>query len=170
MSTRNTREPEPEDLAAARDPFFKHDGSRFYMSRNDMEAVYDAYHVPDEIEREWLADLTGLKLALLESPGNWWSIPFLLDHRDCRHMREVLQARPLGVLWQKITFVENQLSYVEMCDRLGASVGETRDPIERVLANALGLLKSCRSDRTRKRVNQLVAQADRSRSAPGATG
>ncbi len=162
--TQGTSAVNPKDLSAARDLFFKHDGSRFYMSRNDMEAVYAAYGVPEELERDWLIELTEQKVASLQSPGNWWTIHFLLDHRDCRYAGDVLQARPLGVLWQRIAFVEEQLEYVEMCYRQRSGVGDAGAVIEPVLANARALLTSCRSDRTRTRVNQLVAKAERARS------
>jgi hypothetical protein len=156
---------DPKDLSAARDLFFKHDGSRFYMSRNDMEAVYAAYGVPEELEREWLSELTKQKLASLQSPGNWWTIHFLLDHRDCRHAGDVLRAKPLGVLWQRIAFAEGQLSYVELCTHHGQDVGDASAGIDQVLANARALLRSCRSDRSRGRVNQLVVRAELARSA-----
>jgi hypothetical protein len=157
----------PNDFSAARDLFFKHDGSRFYMSRNDMEAVYAAYGVPEELEREWLSELTKQKLASLQSPGNGWTIHFLLDHRDCRYAGDVLEARPLGVLWQRIAFVEDQLQYIEMCNRHRSNVGDPRAGIEHVLSSARALVSSCRSNRTKTRVAQLVAQAERARSALG---
>ncbi len=159
--------PHPKDFSAPKDLFFKHDGSRFYMSRNDIEAVYAAYGVPEELEREWLMELTQQKLASLQSPGNWWTIHFLLDHRDCRYVGDVLQTRPLGLLWQRIAFVEEQLEYVEMCYRQRPGIDDASAGIEQVLANARALLSSCRSDRTRTRVNQLVAKAERAHSALG---
>jgi hypothetical protein len=170
MSQADEGGPELKDLSAARDLFFSFEGSRFYMSRNDVESVYLSYNVPLEVERRWLSELTDQKLGMLQSPGNWWSINFLLSHRDGRHLSDVLQARPRGVLWQRTAFVEEQLSYVEMCLRLGCSIGEARTGIEQVLANARALLSSCRSDRTRGRVNQLIAKAEQARLVLGAAG
>lgn len=137
------------------------------MSRNDLEATYLAYNVPKELESQWLGELTEQKLDLLQSPGNWWSIFFLLSHQDCRHLRDVLHARPLGVLWQRIAFVEDQLAYVEMCRRCVSDTGDSGAAIDRVLTNARELRSSCRSDRTRRRVDQLVAKAELARSALG---
>jgi len=156
---------DPKDFSAARELFFDHDGSRFNMSRNDLEATYAAYNVPEQLEHQWLSDLTRQKLQLLQSPGNWWSIHFLLSHRDCRHLGDVLEAKPIGVLWQRIAFVEEQLSYVELCTHHGQDVGDSRAGIDQALANARALLRSCRSDRTRGRVNQLVVRAELARSA-----
>lgn len=157
---------QPGAFSIARDLFFQHDGSRFNMSRNDLEATYLAYNVPKELESQWLSELTKQKLALLKSPGNWWSILFLRSHQDCRHLSDVLQARPLGVLWQRTAYVEEQLAYVEMCRRSASGIGDSGAAIDRVLANARALRSSCRSDRTRKRVDQLVAKAELARSAP----
>ena len=159
--------PQPGAFSTARDLFFQHDGSRFNMSRNDLEATYLAYNVPKELESQWLRELTEQKLGLLQSPGNWWSIFFLLSHQDCRHLSLVLKARPLGLLWQRIAFVEEQLEYVEMCRRGASGLGDSGGEIDRVLANARGLRSSCRSDRTRRRVDQLVAKAELARSARG---
>jgi hypothetical protein len=165
MTPAAKRAPEPGRFSAAKELFFNHDGSRFNMSRNDLEATYAAYNVPEQLERQWLSDLTMHKLQLLQSPGNWWSIHFLLSHRDCGHLSDVLQARPIGVLWQRIAFAEEQLSYVEMCTRHGRDVGDANAGIDRALANARALLRSCRSNRTRGRVNQLVVRAELARSA-----
>lgn len=135
------------------------------MSRNDLEATYLAYNVPKELESRWLTELTEEKLALLQSPGNWWSIFFLRSHQDCRHLGDVLQARPLGVLWQRTAFVEEQLAYTEMCTRGASGLDGSGAAIDRVLANARALRSSCRSDRTRRRVEKLVAKAELARSA-----
>lgn len=167
MTQTNKPAPQPGAFSTARDLFFQHDGSRFNMSRNDLEATYLAYNVPKEFESLWLSELTEQKLALLQSPGNWWSIFFLRSHQDCRHLSDVLQARPLGLLWQRIAFVEEQLAYVEMCRRRASGIGDSGAAIDRVLANTRALRSSCRSDRTRRRVDQLVAKAELARSAPG---
>jgi hypothetical protein len=155
--------PRQNDFSVAREMFFRHDGSRFYMSRNDVDSAYLAYGVPKELERKWLGELTEQKLGLLQSPGNWWSIAFLLHHQDGRFLRDVLSARPLGVLWERIAFVEHQLKYVEMCFRIGPDARQPSTGVERVLNNARALLRSCRSDATRARVNQLIAKAERTR-------
>ena len=71
----------------------------------------------------------------------------------------------LGALWQRTAFVEEQLSYIEMCHQLGCSDGEASAGIEHVIANAQTLLGSCRSDRSKGRVNRLIAKATRARLA-----
>jgi len=148
-----------KDFSAAQELFFQHDGSRFYMSRNDVEDVYAAYGVPTELEARWLEELTEQKLGLLQTPGNWRSIHFFVDQRDCRELTAVLHAKPLGVLWQRIAFVEEQLSYVEMCGGEGSDLSASRAGIRQVLANAHDLRRSCRSDRSRSRVDRLIAKA-----------
>jgi hypothetical protein len=167
MSQADEGGPRHNDFSVAKDMFFRHDGSRFYMSRNDVESAYLAYGVPEELERKWLGELTEQKLELLQSPGNWWSIDFLLHHRDGRFLRDALSARPLGVLWERIAFVEDQLKYVEMCFRDGPDARQPSTGVEQVLNNARAVLRSCRSDATRARVNQLIAKAERTRLAAG---
>lgn len=39
------------DFAKAREIFFNYDGSRFYMSRDGVEAEYESFSVPKEVER-----------------------------------------------------------------------------------------------------------------------
>jgi len=154
-----------EEFSAAKELFVSYDGSRFYMSRNNVEVAYQAYNVPQELERAWLAELTEQKVAALQSPGNWRSITFLQSHQDCRHIADVLRARPLGLLWQRIAFVEEQLAYVLMCR--GRTDPRTADPgFEQVLANARALESACRSERTRLRVDRLIAQAEQAHSTP----
>jgi len=157
-----------EDFSAAKELFFKHDGSRFYMSRNDVEDVYTAYAVPAALEGQWLEELTERKLSLLQTSGNWRSIHFFVDHRDCRELTAVLQAKPLGLLWQRINFVEEQLSYVEMCHRQGSDLSALRAGTQQVLANARDLRRSCRSDRSRSRVYRLIAEAELANATFGA--
>ena len=45
------------DLQSARDLFFRYDGSRFYMSRDGVEADYQEAGVPPEVETTWLEEL-----------------------------------------------------------------------------------------------------------------
>jgi hypothetical protein len=154
-----------EDFSAAKELFFSYDGSRFNMSRNDEEDAYKAYNVPQELERGWLAELTEQKLAALQSPGNWWSIQFLQSHQNCRHLADVLRARPLGLLWQRIAFVEEQLAYVLMCRGRASDPSAGNAGVEQVLANARALVSPCRSEITRSRVYRLIAKAELARSA-----
>ncbi|WP_460010528.1 hypothetical protein, partial [Mycobacterium avium] len=53
------------DFAKAREIFFNYDGSRFYMSRDGVEAEYERFSVPKEVENKWLEELTTHKLSML---------------------------------------------------------------------------------------------------------
>ena len=159
------RHGKPRRFLTARELFFEHDGLRGAMAQNGVLADYVAFEVPEELERQWLKDLTAAKVSALKSPGNWWSVHFLVSHRDCSHLTDVLKTKPLGVLWQRIAYVEEQLSYVEMCARRLSHVSDATAAIEQVLTNCLDLRRSCRSDRSKHRVDQLAVKAGQARSA-----
>jgi hypothetical protein len=48
--------------------FSDYDGSRFYTSRDGVDAEYERYGVQADVERAWLEELTAKKLELLASP------------------------------------------------------------------------------------------------------
>ena len=102
----------PEDEARARQLFFDFDGSEFYMSRDGVEDEYRALKVPKDLRRKWMRDLTAKHLAALDQPGNWKTIDFLSHHWDYSHVRELLRARPVGVWWERVAYLENLLDYV----------------------------------------------------------
>ena len=107
----------------ARQLFFAHDGSRFYMSRNGVEDQYARMQVPTSIESGWLEELTALKLKQLSSAGNWRVLNFLIHHSDFRHLDKIESAVPLGQFWEKCAFLEDLLRYLRAC---GSTYESTR--------------------------------------------
>jgi hypothetical protein len=149
-------------MDAAREMFFRYDGSRFYMSRDDCEATYASFEVPESTEREWIEELTALKIAALGAAGNWRVLNFLVNHRLEGHLNEVIAAKPLGKLWERTAFLEFLLSYVEVC-RASAAHETIERGIDVVIAEGNRLLPVCRSDRSRSRVGAVIAAAERKR-------
>jgi hypothetical protein len=103
----------------ARELFFRYDGSRLYMFRDDVEAEYRAFAVSREQEERWLEELTTEKLDRLNQPGNWWVLHFMGNHNDTRHLRRVMAAEPLGDFWQRVSYLELLLEYAERCRQSG---------------------------------------------------
>ena len=77
-------------MDAAKDLFFRYDGSWFYMSRDGVDREYAAYNIPRSTEKLWLKELTTKKLAALGDSGNWRVIHFLIHHADFAHLPEIL--------------------------------------------------------------------------------
>ena len=57
-------------MDAAKDLFFRYDGSLFYMSRDGADREYTQYDIPKSTEKLWLKELTAQKLAALHDSGN----------------------------------------------------------------------------------------------------
>ena len=110
-------------MKKAKGLFFRYDGSRFYMSRDGVEADYLNAEVPPEAEAAWLRELTQDKLRLLSEEGNWWVIRFLNYHADTGHLAEVVQADPKGKLWQRCVFLEEFLGADSRHERQAATGG-----------------------------------------------
>lgn len=147
------------EMNAARELFFQYDGSLFYMSRDGADRVYASYGVPPSTESEWLAELTARKLAALGSDGNWWVLNFLVDHGIDGHLDEALAVKPLGKLWERTAFLEFLLRYVDVC-RETADRQTIDTAIDFVVAEGNKLLRACRSNRTRARVEKAIASAE----------
>jgi len=90
------------------------------MSRDGADREYQSYAVPEDVEREWLRELTARHLAALVKPGNWWTLNFLVHHRDTNHLERVIAAPPLGELWQRTAYLELLLQYIRACQSAGA--------------------------------------------------
>ena len=149
----------PTDLEAAREMFFAHDGSRFYMSRNDLEQRYLDYRVPRPVEAEWLAELTEEKLAALHERGNWRSVNFVLSHSDTRHLDLIAGSQPQGVFWEKCAFLELLLKYVRACrDRYPTQ--QLLDVCNDVSEHAGRLGRRVRADRSVRRVAWIIEKAE----------
>jgi hypothetical protein len=148
----------------ARELFFKYDGSRFYMSRDDVEEEYRSYDVPEQLRKQWLEELTATKLDKLEE-GNWSVVYFLLHHRDTRHLPRILQATPRGSYGQRCAFLEDVLDYVKMCahaEVIGRS--QIREAAQYVLNQARPIEMDVEQDDSRERVARIIASATEMRS------
>lgn len=99
----------------ARNIFFKYDGSRFYMSRDDMEFEYRRFNVPEELEEQWLTALATQKLALLDKSPNGGVIHYFWHHSDVRHLQRFVQTEPLGDFGCRCAYVSDLLSYIKIC-------------------------------------------------------
>jgi hypothetical protein len=102
-------------FARARELYLAHDGSRFYMSRNGVEHEYLSYGVPLEVEEQWRRELVAEKIAKLSQPGNWTTMNYLCHHNDTGYLNEAVTAEPLGEPWQRVSYLELLLEYIERC-------------------------------------------------------
>jgi hypothetical protein len=92
--------------------FFDYDGSTFYMSRNDVETVYKAYHVPIEIENEWKRELTALRLSQYRETGKFAYLGYLLENNHAELLAAILERKPNGTYINKLVVLEMISSYV----------------------------------------------------------
>ena len=156
--------PTERHLDQARKLFFDYDGSGFYMSRDGVDVEYQRYSVSKELEREWLDELTAIKLKKLQDPGNWSVVHFLWHHGDSRQLSLLIQTKPLGAFWERCAFLEELLVYIGMCSR-GASLDEIRDAADYALVEARGLEASVSDEKSRKRLDRLISSATDLRSS-----
>jgi hypothetical protein len=145
----------PRRATSGDDIFVEHDGSRFYMSRNDREQEYGAVRVPPEVEAEWIEALTSQRLDELNEPGNWRSVSFLANQADTRHLSATLAVAPRGKLWERCAYLELLLNYVDKC-RSDRPVEEIQSAYGYVRQEAAHLLVRCRSEQSRGRVQRIV--------------
>ena len=148
-------------IRAARDLFFKYDGSTFYMSRDGADREYRSYAVPGDLEREWLRELTARHLDALVKPGNWWTLNFLVHHRDTNYLERVIAAPPLGELWQRTAYLELLLEYISACQSAGASRARIASALNVVQKHAEDLIRRSRSETSRARVAKVLVEAER---------
>lgn len=144
----------------ARELFFKYEGSRFYMSRDDVEHEYRSYAVPKQLEKQWLEELTATKLNMLEEGNNWSVVYFLLHHRDTRHLPRIMQATPRGSYGQRCAYLQDVLNYVKMCAR-AQDIGKTqmRQAAQYVLEQARVIEIDARQGDSRDRVGGIIKSA-----------
>jgi hypothetical protein len=105
-------EPVPRDFESAKKVFFDYNGSRFCMSRDDVEDSYAQARVPRQLEAQWLVQLRAEKLAALDQPGNWKTVNFLKQHAmyDCEKL--LLDAEPQGDPLERVAYLEELLDYL----------------------------------------------------------
>jgi hypothetical protein len=148
-------------VRAARDLFFKYDGSRFYMSRDGADREYESYGVSRDLERQWMRELTARHLAALNKPGNWWTLNFLVHHRDTSHLEVIIGSPPLGEVWQRTAYLELMLDYIGACQSAGAARSQIASALEAVQIHAIDLVRSTRSDASRARAARVLEDARR---------
>ncbi len=154
------------DIPEAKTLFFKYDGSRFYMSRDGVEATYQLFNVPREVEAAWLQELTRVKLQLLSRNANFAVLQFLNHHADYRHLAEVVASEPRGALWQRCAFLENLLAYACNAQAAGSDPGLVAQAVQKVIVESERLLQRARSEDSIRRVRAVLMDA-RQRVMPG---
>ena len=147
------------NMQEAKELFFQYDGSRFYMSRDGVEADYLKAGVAPEAEAAWLRELTLDKLRLLSREGNYKVLQFLNHHADVGHLAEVVQADPKGALWQRCTFLEQFLAYSAKVKSNGGDPSLVARAVGKAIVEAERLLKRARSDDSIRRVRAVLLQA-----------
>ena len=128
-------------MDAAKDLFFRYDGSWFYMSRDGVDREYAAYNIPRSTEKLWLKELTTKKLAALGDSGNWRVIHFLIHHADFAHLPEILAVSPVGKLWERCAFLEKLLKYLAECRERTLFGEQVEEGYARVVSLAEVLLR-----------------------------
>lgn len=89
-------------VVAAGELFFRYDGSRFCMSRDDLEEEYLAHRVPDSLEVEWMRELTGQHARSLSGSYDWRALNCFPSHGDTSHVQLAVSASPAGKLLDQI--------------------------------------------------------------------
>lgn len=149
------------NLQKAKRLFFQYDGLCFHIWHDgcrSVEATYLLEELPKSLRLEWLEELTALKLKKLGSRGNWRVVSFLVDHRDKRHLIAAAAAIPLGVFWEKCSYLEYLLKYVKLC--LGRfSATRLANICDDVQQQALPLRRRVRAEISVSRVDLLIQDA-----------
>lgn len=146
-------------LRAAKTLFFEYEGSLFYMSRNGVDDQYRSYGVTKSQEAAWLKELTTIQLERLSEPGNWRVINFLWHRELCDHLDEVLEAVPLGKLWERCAFLEDVIDYYELCRKRRPRHVPPEKCREYLLAHSALLKRRCRSAASLERVEAIASAA-----------
>lgn len=149
------------DLREAKELFFRYDGSRFFMSRDGVEAEYLGAKVPARVEAEWLTELKRAKLHLLSRAGDWTALSFFLHHADFGHLAEAVRADPNGPLWPRCVFLGQLLDYASGARRTGCDPSLVSGAVRKVIADAERLLSRARSEGSIGRIEELLIRARR---------
>jgi hypothetical protein len=147
------------DLIEAKRLFFAYDGSYFYMTRDGVQEAYREAGVPPEVESAWLDELTQVKLQALRRKGNWWALYFLNRRDDHRHLAVVLEAEPMGVLWERCAFLEQLLKYARGCEKAGVEPSMVAQAVRKVVVESERLLRRARSKASIDRIQAILTQA-----------
>jgi hypothetical protein len=147
------------DTQEAKGLFFRYDGSRFYMSRDGVEAGYLEAGVPPEAEAAWLRELTCDKLRFLSHGGNWAVLHFLNHHSDVGYLDEVVQADPKGAMWERCAFLEELLAYSSKAKKAGGDPSLVFRAIRNAIVEAERLVGRAKSKDSIARVRAVLVQA-----------
>ena len=150
-------------MDAAKELFFRYDGSAFYMSRDGVDREYAQYNIPKSAEQKWLTELKTQKLAALDHSGNFLVIHFLIHHGDFTRLSELLAASPLGKLWEKTTYLELLLNYLSECRNRKLFGDQIEDGYLRAESFAEGLLRRARSTKSKARIQAVIDTANSAR-------
>jgi hypothetical protein len=162
-------EPVQRDFESAKKVFFDHDGSRFCMSRDDVEESYAQARVPRQLEAQWLVELKAEKLAALDKPANWKTVYFLKQHGmyDCEKM--LLDADPVGDPLERIAYLEELLDYLRRYPPFPShplkSISVTAR--KKVVDGAWSELELAGSATIKERINELLGRAGEDKDRSG---
>jgi hypothetical protein len=155
-----------ESLSRARELFFAYDGFKFQMWHDGDLDEYKRLAVPPDVEAEWLRALTAERLAAVGDPGNWYVPWFLENHADYAYVELLSGTTPRGALWEQCAFLEELIAYVGSAARVGRATGaQVASTADSVTARAERLRLRCRSERTRRRVDAIIASVATLRSS-----
>lgn len=146
-----------DDFVAARELFFRHDGSRFYMSRNGLEEEYLAHRVPKNLEVKWMRQLTEQHARSLSGSYDWWALNFFLSHRDTSHVRLAVSAPPAGKLIDQIIYLEMLARYLDTAPDTAVRDAETQTALKQTIEHGKRLRPKTRSDRSQARLKSALA-------------
>lgn len=147
------------DMQAAKELFFRYDGSVFYMSRDGVDADYREAGIPRDVEAVWLDEMKSDKLRLLSQKGNWRIVYFFHHHSDLGHLADFIEAEPKGVLWERCCFLETLLKYAGAAREAGRDDSLVSEAVRKVTHEAQRLLKRARSDASSGRVRAVLFDA-----------
>lgn len=141
----------------AKELFIAYIGSRFYMSRDGVEAEYLSSAVSSETEKQWMAELTQQKLADLAMAGNWKTVHFFNHHGDTEHLEQLMAADPKGAMWERCVFLEEMVAYVS---RLSApATALKRAALKKIVAGSAALLSEAGASAMEQRIRSVLDAA-----------
>jgi hypothetical protein len=147
------------DMKEAKKLFVRYDGSRFYMSRDGVEADYMRARIPSEVEVTWLEELKRDKLRHLSQRGNWQVLHFFLHHADLGHLADFVQAEPGGMLWERCAYLEELLRYAGEVKKTGRDPTLVPQAVRKAILEAERLLKRAKSNDSTRRIRAVLHQA-----------
>jgi hypothetical protein len=145
----------------AKELFFYHTGSHFYMSRNGEDVEYRKAGISRETELAWLEELTRIRLNALSKPANWTVVNFLIHHGKYGHLADVALAEPKGVLGERYLFLDFLLKYARGCGEAGGDPALIKLAAQKVIIEARHLLRKARSERSVQHIHDIMVLAKR---------